>query len=1099
MTGRDSASGLSAAQRQLLEQRLKGARRVGTGPAAIVRRTDPTRAPLSFAQQGLWFLDRLDPSSGLYNIPMSVKLTGPLLVTALQASLNDVVARHEILRTTFRQEHDAVLQIIAAAQEIVMQVTDLRMMPPALREEAVREIEREAGVQPFDLASGPLIRAHLLRMGEQEHLLQLTVHHIIFDAWSTSILLGELASCYERRLGRDAPALADLPVQFGDFAAWQHQWLASDAGARELKYWRDTLQGVPQLLDLPADRARPAVRSGQGRVVQLSLGPEATRAVRELSRNEGATLFATVLAAFDVLLLRYSGQEDLVIGAPVTSRNRRELEPLLGYFVNMLVLRTVVAGDPTFREFLARVRSVVNSALDHPNVPFDKLVEMLQPVRVPSYNPIFQVGYQYQVGTATEHRATDLEFIVLANEAGAAKFDLTLSVAELADDIMLGFEYSTDLFEHGRIEQMLAHLRTLLCSAAADPDCTIRRLPMLDEAERSKLLFGWNATATDTPLHIGLPQLFEAQVERSPQAVAVVSDSETLTYRALNERANQLAHYLREQGVVAESRVAICVERSTDMIVGVLGILKAGAAYVPLDPAYPQERLGFMLEDSAAPVLLTQSRLLETLPAYAGAVVCLDGLGAEISALPIANGKPVAADQLAYVIYTSGSTGCPKGVLLRHGGLTNLVLAQSRAFGVGPGRKVLQFASFSFDAAISEIGMALATGAALHVVAQEVISRVDLLTACLREQAIDVITLPPSLLAVLDPLQLPQLRTVISAGEACIWDTAQRWSEGRDFFNAYGPTEATVGPTFYKVEEPVAAARTVPIGRPIDNMQIYVLDGYRQPVPAGVPGEVFIGGVGVARGYLNRPELTAERFVANPFVADTQCRLYRSGDQARFLLDGNLEFLGRIDQQVKIRGFRIEIGELEAIIAAHPQVREAAVVVIGSDADRRLVACIVGDSGLAEAALRDHLRRHLPAHMQPSVVLFVEQLPLTPNAKVDRKALTAQASQLTFAPRDVVEPRNASEQFVAKLFGEVLGRGQIGVLDSFFDLGGNSLMAARLMTQLRTLSGHDIPLRSLFDHPTVAGLASVIDAFNWSAPAAAADAAASAEREELEF
>jgi len=1065
--------------------------------------------PLSFAQQRLWFLDQLAPGNLFYNIPMAVRLTGELDVEALEQSLNEILRRHEVLRTTFRAEGGKPVQIIAPELPLPLLVEDLSHLPETEREAEADRLVQEEARRPFDLSQGPLLRARLLKLGDEEHIAVVTMHHIISDGWSMEVFIRELAALYEAfSQGRPSP-LPELHIQYADFACWQREWLQGEVLERQLAYWKEQLRARPLMLDLPTDRPRPAVQSWRGATERFALPAELSKKLRALSREEGATLFMTLLAAFQTLLYRYTGQEDVSVGTAIANRNRTEIEGLIGFFVNTLVMRTNLSGEPGFREVLKRVREVALGAYAHQDLPFEMLVEALQPERDLSHTPIFQAAFALQNTPMETLELPGLTLSPLDVDSGTAKFDLTLVMAEGPDGLSGAVEYNTDLFDTTTIRRMVGHFQTLLTGIVDDPEQSISHLPLLTEREQQQLLVDWNATALATPTDRCAHELFEDHVARRPEAVAVTFEGQTLTCQELNRRANQLAHYLQKLGVGPEVLVGISTDRSLEMVVGVLGILKAGGAYLPLDPTYPQERLAFMQEDARVSVLLTQSHLLERLGVnrktqnvkrdtqYAiRNTICLDTdwevIAQEPDTNPVSNVTP---DNLAYVIYTSGSTGKPKGTMLSHQGLSNLTEAQRRAFDIREGSRILQFSPLSFDASVWETFMALANGATLCLGRQEVLASGRELVRMLREERVTNVTLPPSVLSVLPTEELPQLETVISAGEACSAELVARWASGRDFFNAYGPTETTVCASMYLCadQEPEGP----PIGRPIANTELYVLDKNLQPVPIGVPGELYIGGTGVARGYLNRPELTAERFVPDPFTPSASpphrkgeggmgARLYKTGDLVRYRTDGNIEFLGRIDHQVKVRGFRIELGEIETVLEQHPGLRES-VVIAREDVpgDKRLVAYVVpkderpktedkGPSSLV-GKLRTFLKEKLPDYMVPSVFVVLEALPLSPSGKVDRQALPAPDGARPALEREYVPPRTPVEKELAEICAELLGVEQVGVYDSFFELGGHSLLATQFISRVREAFDVEVSLRTLFEHPTVAELAERIE------------------------
>ncbi|MFB2970447.1 amino acid adenylation domain-containing protein [Aerosakkonema sp. BLCC-F183] len=903
--------------------------------------------PLSFAQQRLWFFDRLSPGSAIYNVPGGVQFNGALNLEALEQSFNEIVRRHEVLRTTFTIVDGQPVQVVAPAptgtargRHYLLDVVDLSYLPENERQTKAQQLATREARQPFNLERGPLLRVKLLRFGEQEYVFLMTIHHIISDGWSLGVFMYELIQLYDAFcLGLPSP-LPELPIQYADYAIWQQQWLEGEIMASQLSFWQQQLGGSSQTLELLADRSRPAVQSFRGANQPLTLSPTLVEKLKALSRREGVTLFTILLAAFNILLYRYTGQEDILVGSPIAGRQYPDLEKLIGFFVNTIVVRTDLAGNPSFKQLLHRVWETTFGAFANQELPFEKLVEALQPERSLSKNPLFQVMFVLQnvnmPSLDSRWSVTQLDF-----DTGATQFDLTLALEERHDRIVGGFIYNTDLFDADTMTRMAGHFQTLLESIVAHPEQRICELSLLTEREHQQLLL-WNNTQADYPLNACIHHLFEAWVEQTPDAVALIFEDEELTYRELNAKANQLAHYLISFGVKAEELVGICVDRSVEMIIGILGILKAGGAYVPLDPAYPQERLAFMLEDAGVSVLLTQASLLATLPKHKARVFCLDKDWQEVALQSEENPSlELTPNHLAYVIYTSGSTGKPKGVLIEHLGLCNLVTAQIDLFDVRSNSRILQFASPSFDASIWEIVMALGSGATLVMGTRESLMPGQALLRLLREKEITIVTLPPSALAVLPSEELPVLRSIVVAGESCSPEIVARWAKGRRFFNAYGPTETTVCAT---VAECTPFDKKLSIGRAIANSQVYILDTHLQPVPIGVPGEIYIGGVGLARGYLNRPDLTAKKFIANPFLDNSEfnSKLYKTGDFARYLPDGNIEYLGRIDNQVKIRGFRIETLEIEALLKQHPDIEQAAVIAREDiPGDKRLIAYVV--------------------------------------------------------------------------------------------------------------------------------------------------------------
>ncbi|MBD2016401.1 amino acid adenylation domain-containing protein [Microcoleus sp. FACHB-53] len=1083
--------------------------------------------PASFAQQRLWFLDRLFPGNPFYNVAAALRLTGLLNLAALEQTFNEIVRRHEALRTTFRMLEEQLVQVIAPALTLPLPVVDLRILPAAEQETEIRRIATEARSHPFDLSSEPLLRVMLLQVDSSEHILLLNLHHIICDGWSIGVLLRELGTLYTAFANNQRSPLPDLPIQYADFAHWQREWLQGVGATHEsplqmqLAYWKQQLDNLP-LLNLPTDYPRPATPTYRGATQFLELPKSLSEQLEALSQRHGVTLFMTLLAAFQTLLYRYTQQEDIVVGSAIANRNRHEIEWLIGFFVNSLVLRTDLSGNPTFLELLDRVREVALGAYAHQDLPFEKLVEELHPERNLSHHPLFQVVFSLQNTPIEALALPGLSLSPLDFDRPSAKFDLEFHLWESPEGLRGQIIYSRDLWDDTTITRMLGHFQMLLQGIIVNPQQRLCELPILTQAEQHQLLVDFNPNPS--PIKSCFHQLFEQQVEQTPDALALVFEDQQLTYRELNHRSNQLAHHLQKLGVEAEVLVGICLERSVEMIVGVLGILKAGGAYVPLDPTYPQERLHFMIEDAQVSILLTHSVLAPlfnrsdcqssyedfsedeggwgdrtqcSARQHGLSVVCVDkeadAIASQNKENPISS-VSVTPENLAYVIYTSGSTGKPKGVLIEHRGLCNLSEAQIQTFNLQPSNRILQFASLSFDASIFEIVMALGTGATLYLAQKESLLPGQNLIHLLRDKAITHVTLPPSVLAVLPAPELPALQTIISAGEACSMDIVKCWASNRQFFNAYGPTEATVWSTVAETDD----SEKPSIGRPITNTQVYILDSHLKPVPIGISGELYIGGEGVARGYLNQPELTAVAFISNPFVdSDSRLsaseRLYKTGDLARYQPDGNIEFLGRIDQQVKIRGFRIELGEIEARLKQHPVVKEA-VVMAKEDVsgNKRLVTYIVpnqeqlmrvGAQGFAPL-LGCFLKEKLPEYMIPSAFVMLDALPHLPNGKVDRRNLKVFDVDKTELTENYMAPRTPIEEAIAKIWAKLLNYDRVGIQDNFFEVGGDSLLAVRLMAQIHQQFEREIPLSTLFLNPTVEGLAKILaqqtDSLSWS-------------------
>ncbi len=1140
--------------------------------------------PASFAQQRLWFLNSLAPGNPFYNISAAIRLTGHLNITALEQTFNEIVRRHEVLRTTFEMTQGQLNQVIVEEASVSLPIVDLRYLPASEREAAARQQAIASSQHSFNLGADLLLRLTLFQIDAFDYILLLNLHHIIADGWSIGILVREIGTLYAAfNAGKPSP-LPLLPIQYADFAHWQRSLLQGEVLESQLSYWRSQLADLP-ILNLPTDHSRPAQPSYRGATQNFELSTSLTATLEELSQ-EGVTLFMILLAAFQTLLYRYTGQEDIAVGSPIANRNRAEIEPLIGFFVNSLVLRTDLSGNPTFRELLKRVREVTLGAIAHQDLPFEKLVQELHPLRETSRHPLFCVAIALQNTPITALELPGLALSQFEFDNGTSRLDLEFHLWRSPNGLKGQVIYSTDLFDHSTITRMLGHFQTLLEGIVINPDQRLASLPILTATERHQLLVEWNntnqrgANSQENPYslsyevpsrgnHISffellptpycLPQcihqLFEEQVNNTPNAIAAVYQDEQLTYLELNRRSNQLADYLQKLGVAPEVKVGICIERSIEMIVGILGILKAGGAYVPLDPTYPPQRLKFMLEDSQVSILLTQQSLAPLFPFHERQginslshsflqlkptndpcssrfeptcaisseinfwadydsnesaadynlyckncqLICLDRarpiIAQQSGENPISG---VTSTNLAYVIYTSGSTGQPKGVLVEHLGLCNVAQAQIQTFDTKPEHRILQFASLGFDASIFEILMAWGVGATLYLIPEE--ARLgSALISYLRHHAITHATLPPAVLKTLPPTQLPQLQTLISAGEAYSPDMAH-WAGGRRLFNAYGLTETTVWSTVACVTD---SSNKSSIGRAIANTQIYVLDAHLQPVAIGIPGELYIGGVGLARGYLNQPDLTAQRFIPNPFLGEWESgrvgegesgrvemsphplipsspppsptRLYKTGDLVRYLPDGNLEFLGRLDYQVKIRGYRIELGEIESLLCQNPAVREAHIIACEDDGNKQLVAYLVfnSDLTLTTAQLRSFLKEKLPDYMIPSAFVVLSCLPLTPSGKVDRSALKKPI--IGNIDRSLIAPRTANEASLTSLWAKILKLEQVGIQDNFFELGGDSLQAIHLLEQINQQFEQNLPLSDLFAKPTIEQFAPLID------------------------
>lgn len=1055
----------------------------------IPRRRPSNQVSLSFAQQRLWFLDQLDPGQPTYNICLAFRLHGPLDHLALTHSLTEIVRRHEILRTTFQLTDDQQpAQIITPPppESLPLPVIEWQHRSPDERQSRLADFLAEEAHRPFDLATGPLWRPQLIRLAEEEHVFLLTIHHIIYDEWSDEILFRELSALYTAFIAGQPSPLAPLPIQYADYAVWQRDWLTGDRLSDQLAYWRQKLADAPALLELPTDRPRPASQTFRGAHYHFQVPASRLTSLKQLAHQENATLFMTLLAAFNLLLYRYTQQTDIVVGSPIANRTRPEIEPLIGFFVNTLVLRSDLSAEPTFRHLLAQMRQTTLEAYDHQETPFDRLVDHLGLDRTLSYQPLFQVMFSLENSRLDSLTLPGLTVEWLDVDIRTTKFDLTLMMVETETGLKGTFEYNTDLFDQPTIERLVSHWQTLLQGLIANPEAPIWQVPLLPPDERQQLLHTWNATQTDYPANQSVVDLFTAQVTANPDALAVIlsaigaprAEEVCLTYRELNDRANHLAHHLQRLGVGRETLVAICVERSMEMVVGLWAILKAGGAYLPLDPTYPAERLSFMLTDSQAPILLTQSHLRPRLPPYHGPIIDLDHLEDIPDNPPAPPSRNQPAD-LAYVIYTSGSTGQPKGVMISHQNL--LHSTQARLAYYRPAKRFLLLSSVAFDSSVAGIFGTLAQGGTLVLPAPSVEQDHHHLLHIIAQHQISHLLSLPSLYTLLltqaEGQQLTSLETVIVAGEVCLPEIVSHHFQrlpSAQLFNEYGPTEGTVWSTVY--ECPPHPPHSVPIGRPIANVQTYILDHHRQPVPPGVAGELYIGGRGIARGYLNRPELTRQKFIPSPFEMTTS-QLYQTGDLARYRPDGNIEFLGRLDHQVKIRGFRIELGEIEAQLSHHPAIQE---VVVLAREDRPghnyLAAYLVAQTSPRPAGsdLRHYLQTSLPDYMIPAHFIWLDAFPRTPNGKVDRPALPDPAINRATLATTYVAPRNEIEQTLIKIWAAMLPVSQIGVEDDFFELGGDSLQVAQVVFQIRQQFQVDLTLRAFLASPTIAHLAGLL-------------------------
>lgn len=1041
--------------------------------------------PASFAQQRLWFMDQLLPGSPVYNIFGVFRVYGSLNATALERSIQEVVDRHESLRTRFTTIEGEPVQVIEDQVTVKVVTEDLSPLSEEQRSVQMEISVREEIQKPFDLKRGPLLRARLLRMKAQEHVLALTMHHIIADGWSVGIIVQEISILYANFDAGLSSRLEELPIQYADYAVWQKEWLASGVLEQQLEYWKKQLGGVPSL-ELPCDHPRPSMQSYRGKTLYSRLPAALMQKLRELSRREGASLYMTMLAAFQVLLRRYSGQQDITVGSPIAGRLKREMEGVVGLFINTLALRADLSGKPSFIEFLKRVRNVALEAYEHQDVPFEKLVEALDSERDFSRTPLFQVWLSLQRAPQSEARLGTAQLENYIIDTDTSKFEITLVMDESPDEINCKWDYSTDLFDQSTIERMIAHYQTLLTSIADNPKQPITRLKMLTSAEEGQIL-EWTRIQPMEAEHT-VHELFARQAARTPKNIAVTFEGSSLTYEELNTRANRLAHYLMKLGIGPEVRAGICVDRSLDAVVGILGILKAGGTYLPLDPNYPPERLSFMLEDSRAPVLLTQAKLKAGLPAKGSTLVLMDEdwplILKESDADPKVKTCPGNA---CHVIYTSGSTGRPKGVLATHANVARLMSQTWPWFSFSEKDVWTFFHSYAFDFSVWEIWGALLYGGRVVVVPHLVSRSPEEFLELLVRERVTVLSQTPSGFKQLIQVREAggerpalSLRVVVFGGEALEFQSLRSWLDREPevrFVNMYGPAETTVHATYHQVTAGEIRDRETRsrIGRAIPDLSLHVLDEEMQLVPNGVHGEIHIGGHGLARGYLDRPDLTAERFLPDPYSSTPGARLYRTGDQGSRRQDGCLEYFGRLDLQVKIRGFRIELGEIESLLAEYPGVRQA-VVIVREDVpgDRKLVAYFVAAEDVTASLLRDRLQERVPDYMVPSAFVMLEAMPLTPNQKIDRRALPAPSASRS-EDENYVAPRNPIEEALAVIWSEKLGLARVGVEDNFFSLGGHSLLATQIMMRTRETFHVDVPLRTLFESPTIAHTAGVIE------------------------
>jgi amino acid adenylation domain-containing protein/thioester reductase-like protein len=1080
-------AGLSPEQRAHLTRQLAELRKQKGDRGAIqpVARSG-NMVPLSFTQQRIWFLEQFAPGHRLHNMSGALRVPMPFDAAVLETCFKAVVRRHESLRTTFTVRDGEPAGIVVHDQPAILRLVDLTDVAAENRDAKAREVMAEEACELFDLKNGPLIRMQVVRMGQNDHFVQLTMHHIISDGWSTRIFFGEIGAMYRALIAGMPSSLEALPFQYADFADWQRQQF--ETSPELVTYWKNQLEGAPPLLELASDRPRPAVRSYRGGRLPFAFDRETIKALKAFGRAHQATLFMTLLAAFQVLLARHAGEDDILVGAPIANRDQAGTEVLIGAFINMIVLRADLSDDPPFATLLVRVRQTTLDAFAHQRLPFERLLELLQPERNLSYAPLTQVLFNFQTDTTAATGMMGSTFEDIHN--GTTQFDLSLNLVENGDFVSGHIDYSVDLFDRETIERLAQRYRILLGGILEDPQKPVQALPCLTEEERDTLLRGWNATTAALDETLSIHRLFEATVQRTPQAVAVIAGADTWTYAELDRRTTQLArHLMAQEGFGPQTRIGLCVGRGIDLLIGLIGILKAGCSYVPIDPEYPASRVAFMAEDAGIRLLVTQSTQIERLPNFEGIVVALDTDWERIEAAPATPLPKLQPNARAYTIYTSGSTGVPKGVDIGHRSVVNFLESMRAKPGMTDADRLLAVTSISFDIAGLELFLPLVVGACVIIATREDAVDGQRLARLINTHDVTLMQATPATWRLLLDAGWEGSRrlSILCGGEPLPPDLASlllpRCSA---LWNLYGPTETTIWSTVHKVE---TVNGPIPIGRPIHNTRVYVLNGRLEPVPVGVAGELYIGGAGVAQGYHNRPELTAERFIADPFEAGPNERLYRTGDLVRYRPDGIIEILGRADNQIKLRGYRIELGEIEAVLSRHIAVKQV-VAIIREDVpgQKALVAYVVrqseipagsSDHFMDDGSLEDELKQsagsHLPDYMVPSRIVFLPALPLTPNGKIDRKALPKPDVSLVGKGDNYLAPRNAIERKLVQIWEDLLQVSPVGVRDSFFELGGHSLLATKLIVKVRDVVGVELPLQFLFQQqPTISGMAEVI-------------------------
>jgi len=1059
-------------------QQAKISTRANLTPIPVVSREQ--HLPLSFAQQRLWLIDQITDNKSVYNVPLAYRMNGFLDVEVLSQSLNAIIQRHESLQTTFTVIDQHPVQHFVTDLKIALPLIDIQDITEIEQKLELRKLADIEAKNAFDLSQSPLLRAKLLRLDTNEHVLFLTMHHIICDGWSLDVFFRELGIIYEAFSTGNPSPLPPLMIQYADFAVWQREWLQGEVLDSQLSYWKQQLGGIDPLLQLPTDRPRPIVQSYIGDRQILRLSKALSDALKALSYQEGATLFMTLLTAFQALLYRYTGQTDILVGCTIANRNRTEIENLIGFFVNTLALRANLADNPTFRELLSKTKKVTLDAYVHQDLPFEKLVEELNLERDLSFNPLVQVTFALQSAPLLAIDLSNLKLSPLEeNKNNITKFDMEVSVWETPEGLAVDWGYNNDLFESATMERMTQHYHNLLEEVVRNPDCNINNLSLLTRVEQEQILEAWNETATIYPREKGIAAIFEEQVNIRGDAIAARFGQIEISYAELNTRANQLAHYLQDRGIQAEELVGICIEQSIEMLVGLLGILKAGAAYLPLDSSYPDDRLEMMLDD-AQEILITQQHQASRFAAHGRKILCLDREWEVIAQR--SNDNPThqaTGNSLAYVIYTSGSTGKPKGVEVEQRAISRLVI-NTDYVDIGIADRIGQASNASFDAATFEVWGALLNGASIFGISKETALSPENLEQVIKEQQVTTLFLTTALfnqIARQKPEAFAPLKNLLFGGEAVDTEAVRIViDKGRPtrLLHVYGPTENTTFSTWYLINHITPEATIIPIGKAIANSNTYILDKQQQAVPIGVVGELYVGGEGLARGYLNRPELTAEKFIVNPYGKSASNRLYRTGDLVKYLADGNIEFIGRSDFQVKIRGFRIEIGEIESMISQYQDVRD--VIIIAKDdqlGNKSLIAYVVPklETDITPSQLRSFLKEKLPDYMIPAAFVIMDKLPLTPNGKVDKKALPLPEDQRSQLEVDYVMPQTEAERLIASVWQEVLQLSNVGIYDNFFEIGGNSLLLVQAYSKLQNLFGSQVSMVMLFRYPNIHALA----------------------------